>query len=229
MALLTMLQGHQLVSETPHEIADIITAAEATPLTVSSWELIGTDKLTEEKMHQLQESITRDGYLEKRVEKAAVIIHTYEKIVQDKINVEIRMIQNKGDLKDIRLHVVVNGEEWTPQIERIFDEIIRYLNVNVFSDLVAYFACVKFVDDGIIDYSMFVNEIYENLKVEHKSEQFDTIDDSKYEVGMYGYNHSWNSRIQMNNTQVNMQVIVGKVMNNKRQTIIGTPAILNEY
>lgn len=229
ISLLCMLQNGQALSKGTSELLDIINAMETTELVVSSWELIGREKISEKKMEKIKKHLINQGFTENTSEKNTVNLHTYEKNEQNKVKISVAMIKANNKSATIHLQAKITSEEWDEKSERNIEMISEEFMESVFTNRAAYFTCIKFENNGIIDDSAHIMHFLKELNVVEKQSQSDNIEKSAYEFEFYGYIESWDSHIDVDNMKINMQIVTRKTLNDKRQTIIGTPVILNEY
>ena len=129
----------------------------------------------------------------------------------------------------INLQIVYNGKEWNDKIALNMTKTIKKLKKHLQFDDDGIFTCVKLNFDGIMNLGLSVEKLMDNLKIVHTKEFEDNVENTIYGKTFYGYSPLFNQSIEVADEEMNFQLTTRNVTNNKKQVIIGTPLILNEY
>lgn len=215
--------------ETSTELATITNVALGEGFLLDEWQVVMIEKITEKEFDNITKRL-QNSYLDTVVKDENKIKYIFEaKNSKDQINHYFQAIVPTGHANQITFQLVISGEEWNEVIHNYYNNLTNELQNELSLTFSKIFTCVKLNDNGIINDGFSDDEIWKKMKVIHRNEQIDNVEQSVYEKEVYGYNKLWNRTIIVENETVNFHMGIKNNDHNKKQVIIGTPIILNEY
>lgn len=212
-----------------HDIGLLMDAVEEENLELQSWEVVYLE--------------TMDDALFKKVKNELQIHHSV--IIEQQDSIKKTIFSPQNDVKsldyhitaldqehgtgDIRVQIVIRGKSWELEDKAAFNNLTKRLQNKYAFRLERNFTCIKLLDNGIMNDGFSVNNLMRNLQVVHTMKHTDNMESSVYEEMHYGYSSLLSNELEVDETQINLHVAMRKMTNDKKQIIIGTPGILNEY
>jgi|GEM_PF-2608650 len=144
--------------------------------------------------------------------------HSFEAVVPTQHNNET-----------ITLHLIISGNSWDEKASDYYTELTNRLKTDYNMQFARNFTCLKFQVSGIINIGLSIDEFWQKMKVVHTQEQYDNVQHSIYEKEIYGHSPLIGNDIEVNDEKINLQMALKDEPGNKKQVIVGTPMILNEY
>lgn len=222
----TMFLSASIGEEAEQDIHTLMQLMEELELPVTSWETVHLVKIPVTELQQLVPQLKEQYDIVKEVENGATIFMLYPKKTSAWIEHTLRIVQHEGTST---LQFVFSGTEWNNEIETYYKTLTANLqNHNKFNNH-EYSTCIKVEEDDIIINGLLNDEIWDKMKVVHKEEYTETLQHSNYEKEIIGYTPVFQQEITVNNDAINLQMIIKNTKKNKKELIIGTPVILNEY
>lgn len=197
---------------------------------LDAWEVVFLETHTKKEWNKIQRGLMGSHDVT-TVNKEMVQHDTYTPINEgvNSLDYMIHAIIPKGNAGDVRLQIILSGDQWTESIQDQYIDLTNYLQMARGLVLDESYTCVKLNNNGIMNVGFSVNKGLEKLNVIHKVEQVDNVEQSVYEKNIYGYSPILTSEIKVDDTAMNFQLTVKNSTDDKKQVIIGTPIILNEY
>lgn len=227
--LFMMLIPHQTMIEADKELDDIVNTFTDQGFLLDEWQVVIVNKLTKKEFENIAKKLQISYVASVRNEENTVKYEFEAKNSEEPLNHSIRAILPKNNSNDISVQLVIFGEEWNETVQNYYNHLTRKLYNEFSLTFTKIFTCVKLSDNGIINDGFSHDELWEKMNVVHKKEQFDTIQDASYLYEMYGYNPSWKTKMIIQEDPINFHFVMKNDDQNKKQVIIGTPIILNEY
>lgn len=197
--------------------------------TLDEWEVIMIDTISEKDFERLMTK-SHNSYIVTVIKDKDKVKYIFDaKNPEKMINHSIQVIEpnHSDDIKTIQ--IVISGKEWNDSVQLYYNDLTKRLKSEYSSQFNRIFTCAKLNDNGIINVGFSYDEIWKKMKIVHKSEYFDNIQQSNYVKEVYGYTSLWHDEIEVQDEKINFQMAVKNDAQNKKQVIIGTPIILNEY
>jgi len=129
----------------------------------------------------------------------------------------------------ITLQTVISGQGWNDSIKENYLHLTKSLLHDNNISITKNFTCLKFNYSDIMNVGFSFDEFWKKMKVIHKKEQNDNVQHSAYKKEFYGFSRLLGDEFEINNEKINFQMTLKNDERNKKQVIIGTPMILNEY
>lgn len=190
---------------------------------VEEWELTLLDTISHEKYEEIMRWV--------KDEPAFINIQADENVSfslksDGYIHSNIEILKKDTTYK---VAIVITSDQWNEKVQQALETSWELLERVLFTQTTRLYTCVSYLDSGIMIDGIYTEKVQEFLQMIPVYEQHDNIQGTGYILDYYGYNPSWNSKITVNNQEINFQMAIKNYREHKKQIIIGTPAILNEY
>lgn len=211
---------------TVHDMDQMMQMMNELELEVTDWEVTHIVKMSkEEAEHYMLQ--TDDNYvIIEESEDGTKVFQAEPESKLASIDQQIQIVEYAGNST---LQLTISSNQWNEQIESYYKLLTSNLQSDVKLNNVSSYTCVLVEDSDIIINGLLNDELWDKMKVVHTSEQKETLDQSVYEREITAYTPLFQQEIDVNNDIINMQMMIKNTQKNKKQLIIGTPVILNEY
>lgn len=210
------------------ELELISKAGEEEGWNLQEWQVIIIEKMPRENYDNIT-NMLQNSYLVTTQEDENKLKYTFESQIQDEhINHSLQaLVDHHSDI--VTVHIVLSGQTWDESAKKHYKRLTRTLQHDYNFTFTKKFTCLKFGVSGIINDGILLDEFWKNLQIVHKLEQDDNIQHSSYDKDIYGYSPLWSNQIQVDQDNINFQMTIKSNEANKKEIIIGTPMLLNEY
>lgn len=205
------------------ELQSIMQLTEGVDGELEAWELVLLDTISHEKYDEIMQRL--------KTEPAFTNIQSGENVSfslksDGYIHSNIEIFKKGARYK---VAIVITSDQWNEKIQQALETSWEVLQGVLFTQTTRLYTCVSYLDSGIMIDGIYTEKVQEFLQIIPVYEQHDNVQGTGYILDYYGYNPSWNSKITVNNQEINFQMAIKNYREHKKQIIIGTPAILNEY
>lgn len=212
-----------------NDLSTILNEAITSEFEVEEWEVISIDKISKKDFENIKNTLQSSHLVTVKNDENKVK-YIFEAKNQSKyVNYSFHAIIPKNQENEITFQTVISGVEWDDLVQNYYKQLTNNLQKKFSLNFNKLFTCAKLNDDGIINNGFSDDEIWKKMKVVHKSEQYDNIQQSIYGKEIYGYTPLLDGQITVQEEIINFHMITKNELQNKKQIIIGTPIILNEY
>ncbi|MEI3607771.1 YwmB family TATA-box binding protein [Pseudogracilibacillus sp. SE30717A] len=196
---------------------------------LKEWQAVAFLELTPQEYDNLSNKL-QNSYLVTMEENENAVKYIFETNERDELITHsfYTVIPTKGE-QNITVQAIFFGEEWDDMISDYYDSLIKALQKDYNIKFSKIFTCLKFEVSGIINNGFSIDEFWQKMNVVHRKEQYDNVQQSIYEKEVYGYSPLWSNTITVDNEPINFHMTIKNDEANKKQVIVGTPMILNEY
>jgi len=209
-----------------HDITLLMETIADFDIEVAEWEVTHIVKMSREEAKQILLHMEGEYVIVKEVKDQSTTYNGQPKNKLASIDQQIRIVEQAGKST---LQMTLSSNQWNEQVEQYYKLLTTSLQNDVNLNEIRSYTCVKVSDSDIIINGLLNDEFWSKLKVVHKSEQKETLQHSLYEKEIIGYTPLFQQEMIVNNDAINMQMMIKNTRKNKKQLIIGTPVILNEY
>lgn len=232
LLMTVMLTLFQFGSESvlfEHDIELLMDAVEEDEVILQNWEVVYLEEMDANTFANVKNELQRHHsfIIEQQDSTKKTTYSSKNKL--DSIDYHITTIEQSYEANGVRMQIVIRGNMWDGEIRELFNDLTNRLQSKYTFDLKRNFTCIKLLNNGIISDGFSVNNLMENMQVVNKMNFTDNMESSVYEEMHYGYSTLLSNELDVDETQVNLHVVMRKIANDKKQIIIGTPGILNEY
>src|SRR5699024_9852355 len=127
------------------------------------------------------------------------------------------VIQYKQSDEAITVQTIISAPEWNESVKTYYNSLSKALQHHYNLKFTRNFTCLKFDVSGIIDDGFSIDEFWQKLKVVHKKEQYDNVQQSTYEKEIYGYSQLWSNEIDIEQERINFQMAIKNNAANKKE------------
>lgn len=209
-----------------HDITLLMEAIADFDIEVAEWEVTHIVKMSPEEAKQILLQMDEEYVIVDELGDHSKIYSGQPKNELASIDQQIRIVEQAGKST---LQMTLSSNQWNDQVEQYYNLLTTNLQNDVNLNEIRSYTCVKVSDSDIIINGLLNDEFWSKLKVVHKNEQKETLQHSIYEKEIIGYTPLFQQEMIVNNDAINMQMMIKNTRKNKKQLIIGTPVILNEY
>lgn len=196
---------------------------------MKEWQSVAFFELTPQQYDKFSNKL-QNSYLVTRAENEYGVKYNFEAIDQNEsLNNSFYAVIPAGNRQNITVHAIFKSDQWNSTINDYYLSLIQTLQDTYNIKFSKTFTCLKFEVSGIINNGVSFDEFWQKLKVVHRKEQYDNVQQSIYDKEIYGYTPLWETAISVNNEPINFHMTIKTDQANKKQVIVGTPMILNEY
>lgn len=232
VSMIMLFQGSTQI--TPHHSDDLTLLLDATEeegLTLEDWEIIFLEEMPLTSFEDMKNSLMIDHVVTKETSDGITKYIFQPKKKNDHLTYQFILLDSARFSGNVQIQLVLHGTSWDEQVKRIYTSMTNKLQRKYNLQLKENFTCIKVNDSDIINDGFSVNNMLEKMQILHKREQQDNITESSYLKNVYGYSPLLSNTIEIDtlNDKINLQLTIREKTNNKKQIIIGTPVILNEY
>ncbi|WP_337017191.1 YwmB family TATA-box binding protein [Oceanobacillus massiliensis] len=211
------------------EMIDLATFTQEQGVAIDHWQVTLKETLDIEKINQIVEDM-KNSRLVTMTEDENVIKYLLRDVHKEAaIDVTYSVVIAKADPYQAEMIAVIEGSQWSSQIEDEYLSIKRLIKKEFFTESLKIFACLKTGIGGIMKADDFVERITNYFNLEHIVTQNDTIANSSHEKVIYGYTDLWKQNFIIQGTQMNLQLAVVTDDDKNLTYTIGTPILINEY
>lgn len=229
ICLSIILQQQAHVEETDEDVEKIIDVATNEGLTVEEWEVVHMDTISQQRFEYIT-NILQSRYLDTVTEDENKIKYVFEaQNSEEMVHHYFQVIVPNNRQGEITLQTVISGSVWNESTADYYKDLTKTLQNDLLVGFDKTFTCVKLNNSGIINSGFSGDEIWQKMKVIHKSEYYDNVPQSNYSRELYGFTPLSNSELLVSGEKINFHMIMKDKVQNEKQVIIGTPIILNEY
>lgn len=224
-----ILLSHSPIKEvTNQELTLLAQAGQEEGWDLKNWQVVSINDISKKEFDNIS-NMLQNSYFVSLSENENAVIYTFEsKKTNELIEHSIQaIIKNSGD--HVRLQTIISGDEWNEKIYDYYSLLTKDLQMDYNIKFTRNFTCLKFNVSGIINNGSLFDEFWNKMKVVHRIEQYDNVQQSIYEKEFYSYSPSLGEEIIVNNEKINFQIALKKISDEKTEIIVGTPMILNEY
>ncbi len=224
-----------LVSQTPinevahQELSLLAQAGQEEGWDLKNWQVVSINDISKNDFDNILNMLQNSHFVSLSKNKNAVIYTFESKKTNDLIDHSFRAIIQQNSKDQVTLQTIISGDEWNDKIYNYYSRLTKDLQRDYNIKFTRNFTCLKFNVSGIIKNGSLFDEFWKKMKVVHRKEQYDNVQQSIYEKEFYGYSPSLGEEIIVNNEKINFQIALKKITENKTEIIVGTPMILNEY
>ena len=212
-----------------HELNLLAQAGQQEGWELKEWQVVSINIISKNEFDNISNSLQNRYFLSISKGQNAVIYTFESKNKNDLINHSFQAVVPQNNSDRVTLKTVISGVEWNEKIYDYYSRLTRDLQSDYKIKFTRNFTCLKFDVGGIINSGSLFDEFWNKMKVVHKKEQYDNVQQSIYEKEIYGYSPLLGEEINVNNEKINFQIALKNVTANKTELIVGTPMIINEY
>lgn len=232
LSIIILFQGG--IEQPSYHSNDLNTLVENTKqedLLLEEWEVVFLENLDTTSFEEIKLSL-QDNHFVKKDENADVRKYIFEpKNKENDVTYQLILVDPVHSQGNKQLQLVLSGTSWDEDVKKQFEYMTNKLQRLYKLLLNSNYTCIKLVDSDIMNDGFSVNNLLENMQLLHKQEQQDNIEESSYEQIVYGFSPLLSNNLEIGTEidKINFQLTIRETTNNKKQVIIGTPVILNEY
>lgn len=225
LSMIMMLQVN-IGNKNEQDIDVLIDTMDELDIEVASWEVTHIVNISTYEIESLLSYLESDYLIVKEVTDETTIYTAQPRQQIDTITEDIRIVDYASNST---FQMTLSADVWNDHVRKYYKMLTKDLQSHMKLQNMQTYTCIRTGYSDTINKDLFNEYILDELKIEYKSEQADTIQNSTYEKEIIGYTPLFQHEINVNNIAVNMQMMIKNTKNNKKQLIIGTPIILNEY
>lgn len=227
--IILLFSGQASKAETSKTIDTIVDIALTEGLYLEEWQVVMKQKISAKQFEHILNK-TKNSYFVTTKKDYHKILYIFEaKNRDERINYEFQAIVPHHHADLITFQIVYSGVKWDDSTHFNYIILTNNIQSELLIDFDKIFTCVKLRNNGIIDVGFLIENIWEKMKILHMFDQEDNVKQSVYEKEFYGYTPLWSNNIKVNDEEINFHMIIKNDEENKKQVIIGTPIIMNEY
>lgn len=233
--IIFLLYTFLLVSQSPmkelpnHELILLAQSGQEEGWELKDWQVVSINIISKNEFDNISNSLQNSYFVSISKDQNAVKYKFESKNKNDLINHSFQAVVPQNNSDRVTLKTVISGAEWNEKIYDYYSRLTRDLQSDYKIKFTRNFTCLKFDVGGIINSGSLFDEFWNKMKVVHKKEQYDNVQQSIYEKEIYGYSPLLGEEINVNNEKINFQIALKNVTANKTELIVGTPMIINEY
>jgi len=224
LSILFLLQPVQ--NKPDHELPLLVEAGQEEGWQLNNWQVVNIDQLTENEFETFMNNLQND-YKATIIKDENAVKYTFEyKKSVEEITHAFHAVKSSDK---ITIQTIIYGQNWNHTVQDYFDKLTNSLQKAYKLKFTKNFTCLYFEESGIINGGFTIDEFWQKMKIKREFEQYDNVQHSTYERELYGYSPLWNNEMVVDQAKINVQMTIKQDDEHKKQIIIGTPMILNEY
>ncbi|GGA64371.1 YwmB family TATA-box binding protein [Ornithinibacillus halotolerans] len=228
--LIMIFISHIVIAKS--EQNDLITIADAITdngLEVDTWEVTLKEHITNEKMQKIIQEIQHEQTFLKKENENSIIYSVLDTHKKGTISVNYKVVHPKNNAYSSELVVTISGSNWDKKIESAYLNNVSQILNTYFTENVKIFACMSTQASAIIEFDKKIDFFIKKLELRQITTQKDSLNSTKINEIMYGYTPLIGSKITIQDTLVNVQIVTKTLSTGDVQYLIGTPILINEY